>query len=121
MDQARRRPWIDWWHTANIQNSAVREYTKWDDHPFSIEAFPDSIERGCRIAQAQPQGPVYIALDADLQEAVVEGERPRPVTGDATPAALYPEPGELRRLASLLAAAERPMIVAGNVGRDRAM
>src|SRR3954466_9124765 len=29
MDQARRRPWIDWVHTANVQNTAVREYTKW--------------------------------------------------------------------------------------------
>ncbi|MPZ72576.1 MAG: hypothetical protein GEU74_04990 [Nitriliruptorales bacterium] len=27
----RRRPNIDWIHTANVQGNAVRDYTKWDD------------------------------------------------------------------------------------------
>jgi acetolactate synthase-1/2/3 large subunit len=118
MDTARRRPWIDWVHTANVQNTAVREYTKWDDHPYSVEAIPDSLHRGYRIATSQPQGPVYIALDADLQEQVVEGDRPSPVTGDAPPTRLGPDPVALRAVAEALCRAERPVIVAGYVGRD---
>jgi acetolactate synthase-1/2/3 large subunit len=45
MDQAKRRPWIDWVHTANVQNSSVRDFTKWDDHPYSAEAIPESFAR----------------------------------------------------------------------------
>src|ERR671936_737375 len=64
----RRRPNIDWIHTANVQGNAVREYTKWDDQPYAIASVPESVARGYRIATAAPQGPVYIALDAGLQE-----------------------------------------------------
>jgi acetolactate synthase-1/2/3 large subunit len=118
MDTARRRPWIDWVHTANVQNTAVREYTKWDDHPYSVGAIPDSLHRGCRIATSHPQGPVYIALDADLQEQVVEGDRPSPITGDAPPTRLGPDPAALSAVAAELCRAVRPVIVAGYVGRD---
>lgn len=121
MDAARRRPWIDWIHTANVQNTAVREYTKWDDHPFSVAAIPDSLERGWRIAGAHPQGPVYIALDADLQEEEVVGDRPKLRTLDASPTGLSPDPGALDELAEILCAATNPVIVAGAVGRDPLM
>ena len=121
MDAARRRPWIDWVHTANVQNTAVRDYTKWDDHPHSVEAIPDSLERAYRVAAAEPQGPVYVALDADLQEQRIEGPRPVPVTDQALPTRLAPDPVALQTLAEDLCAAERPMIIAGSVGRDAAM
>ena len=32
----RRRPNIDWIHTANVQGNVVRDYTKWDDQPASV-------------------------------------------------------------------------------------
>ena len=64
----RRRPHIDWIHTANVQGNAVSDYTKWDDQPASIASVPESVMRGYRIASAAPQGPVYIGLDAGLQE-----------------------------------------------------
>jgi acetolactate synthase-1/2/3 large subunit len=121
MDAARRRPWIDWIHTANVQNTAVREYTKWDDHPYSVDAIPDSIERGYRVATAHPQGPVYIALDADLQEQQFAGDPPRPIQNDAAPSPLAPEAVALESLADALCGAERPIVVAGAVGRDPEM
>jgi benzoylformate decarboxylase/acetolactate synthase-1/2/3 large subunit len=120
MDSARRRPWIDWLHTANVQNTAVRDFTKWDDHPHSVAAFPDSLARAYRVATSEPQGPVYVALDADLQEEVVE---PGPVVTrtDATPSLLAPEPAALAQLARTLCEAERPLLIAGAVCRDPAM
>jgi acetolactate synthase I/II/III large subunit len=118
MDGARRRPWIDWIHTANVQNTAVRDYTKWDDHPYSVEAIPESLARGLRVASAEPAGPVYIALDADLQEQAVDGLPIPAVAADATPTRLGPDPGALARLAELLVGAERPVVVTGSVGRD---
>jgi acetolactate synthase-1/2/3 large subunit len=120
MNAARRRPWIDWIHTAKLQNTAVRDFTKWDDHPFSVDAIPDSLARAYRVASAHPQGPVYIALDADLQEQPLDGD----VSTDSSPptsSRLGPDPQALESLAAMLAAAERPLLVAGAVGRDPVM
>src|SRR5262249_40731671 len=54
MDAAVRRAGIDWIHSANVQNSAVREYTKWDDYPASIAALADSMARAQTIAITEP-------------------------------------------------------------------
>jgi benzoylformate decarboxylase/acetolactate synthase-1/2/3 large subunit len=116
----RRRPNIDWIHTANVQGNVVREYTKWDDQPFSVASVPESIMRGYRVATAAPQGPVYIALDAGLQEDELDGDLDLPDFGRLkTPAPIGPDPKALRRLADALVAAERPVIVAGYAGRDQ--
>ncbi|TMB99289.1 MAG: thiamine pyrophosphate-binding protein, partial [Chloroflexi bacterium] len=42
MDRRRRRPAIDWIHTAQVQGEAVRNFTKWDDQPFTVADFPAS-------------------------------------------------------------------------------
>ena len=36
VDAAKRRPWIDWIHTAQDQGALVRNFTKWDDQPASV-------------------------------------------------------------------------------------
>lgn len=120
MDAARRRPWIDWVHTADSQNTAVRDFTKWDDHPYSVEAVPDSLARAYRIATTEPAGPVYVALDADLQEQVVTGERPVP-TVLPQPTRIAPDPEALAAVADELVAAHRPVLVTGSVCRDHTM
>ena len=38
MDATRRRPWIDWIHTALVQGNQVRDYVKLDDQPASLAA-----------------------------------------------------------------------------------
>jgi benzoylformate decarboxylase/acetolactate synthase-1/2/3 large subunit len=115
----RRRPNIDWIHTANVQGNVVREYTKWDDQPFSVASVPESVMRGYRIATAAPQGPVYIALDAGLQEDEVSDDLELPNWERLkTPTRIGPDPGALRDLATRLVAAERPVLVAGYAGRD---
>jgi len=35
-DAAKRRPWIDWIHTASDQAALVRDFTKWDNQPASV-------------------------------------------------------------------------------------
>ena len=118
MDAAKRRPWIDWVHTANVQNSAVRDFTKWDDSPLSLDAVPDSLARAWRVAQMEPQGPVYVALDAALQEEPLDG-RVTPAPSDAPlPSRMAPDPAAIDRLAAMLVAAERPVMVTGYACRS---
>ena len=69
VDAVKRRPWIDWIHTARDQGAIVRNFTKWDDQPASPAAARESVLRACWIANTAPQGPIYINLDAELQEA----------------------------------------------------
>jgi acetolactate synthase-1/2/3 large subunit len=115
----RRRPNIDWIHSANVQGQAVRDYVKWDDQPFSIASVPESIMRAYRIATAAPQGPVYVALDAALQEDELEAEVELPDWSRLrTPSPIGPDPSALRRLGEALVRAERPLCVAGYAGRD---
>lgn len=114
----RRRPWIDWIHTALVQGQAVRDYVKWDDQPASIAAIPEALVRGHRIAVTEPQGPVYVCFDADLQEQPLGAP---PALPDfhrfAPPSRVQADPAALERAAALLDAAERPVIVAQYAGR----
>jgi len=69
MDEAKRRPHIDWTHTALVQGNAVRDYTKWDYQPTSIHGVPESFARAYSIMMTEPKGPIYMCYDAAMQEA----------------------------------------------------
>ena len=68
MDAMQRRPWVDWIHTARDLGALVRGYTKWDDQPGSVAAAIEAIVRAHQIAMTYPKGPVFVCLDATLQE-----------------------------------------------------
>ena len=121
MDSANRRPWIDWVHTANVQGNLVRDFVKWDDQPGSVEAVPDSFIRAYRLATSDPQGPVYICYDADVQEKQLDGAVSLPSL-DRYPAPLAlqaPEEGFEKTVRWLLEA-KKPVILADWVGRREA-
>ena len=71
-DAAKRRPWIDWVHSARTQALIARDYLKWDDQPASIEAVAASLTRAHRIATTVPCGPTYVSLDVLLQEQLLD-------------------------------------------------
>ena len=121
MAYERRRPNIDWIHTANVQGNAVRDYTKWDDQPTTIDSVPESIARGYRVAMTEPRGPVYICLDAGLQEDRLDHDiEPLDVERFKVPSRIGPDPAALEELAQVLVAAERPVMITGYAGRDQA-
>ena len=39
----KRRPWIDWIHSALVQGNLIRDFVKYDDQPASIHSVPESI------------------------------------------------------------------------------
>src|SRR4249920_4029678 len=54
MDATRRRPWIEWIHTALVQGTQVRDYVKLDDQPASVAAIPEAFLRAWRLARTEP-------------------------------------------------------------------
>jgi thiamine pyrophosphate-dependent acetolactate synthase large subunit-like protein len=121
VDAAKRRPWIDWIHTAADQGAIVRHYTKWDDQPASPAAAREALLRAFWIANTAPQGPVYINLDADLQESVLEKPLPHLDVARFMPAVAAAAPPTLiKEAAALLKGAKHPVILAGRVSRDLA-
>jgi acetolactate synthase-1/2/3 large subunit len=116
---ATHRRSTDWVHTALVQGNAVRDYVKYDDQPNSVDAIPESFLRAYRIAMTEPRGPVYICLDTDVQEekiskpmVVPHAQLFRPPAGPAA------NPESLRQASRLLAEAQWPVIVAGELGRN---
>ncbi len=118
MDEAKRRPHIDWTHSALVQGNAVRDYVKWDYQPTSIDGVPESFARAYSIMTTEPQGPVYMCYDAALQEAPLAQPVALPPVGmAATPAPMAPDPRALQAIAGKLIAAEHPMLLAEYAGR----
>ena len=68
VDAARRRPWIDWIHTSADQGALIRQFSKWDDQPASVEAALDSLALAYSLTGEAPSAPVYVCLDVSLQE-----------------------------------------------------
>ncbi len=119
VDAANRRPWIDWIHTAADQGAVVRNYTKWDDQPASPAAARESLLRATWMANTAPMGPVYVNLDAEMQEAKLnEPLPPLDAKRFMPPAASSASPEAIKEAAALLKAAKRPVILMGRVSRS---
>ena len=121
MDETKRRPRIDWIHTALVQGEAVRAYTKWDYQPTVIDGVPESFARAYSVMMTEPRGPIYMCYDAWLQEQPLEHAVALPPKGAAkVPSPMAPDPAALERAAEMLIAAKRPVILAEYVGREPA-
>jgi len=119
VDAVKRRPWIDWIHTARDQGAIVRNYVKWDDQPASPAAAREGLLRAAWMAQTAPMGPVYVNLDAEMQEAALAAPLPPIDTARfAPPAPVTAPPEAIARAAEMLRAAKRPVILAGRTSRD---
>jgi thiamine pyrophosphate-dependent acetolactate synthase large subunit-like protein len=119
VDAVKRRPWIDWIHTARDQGALIRGYTKWDDQPASPIAAREAVLRAGWIANTAPRGPTYVNLDAEMQEsklpepvANIDAQRYMPSMTSGAPA------DAVIAAADLLRGAKHPVILTGRVSRD---
>lgn len=121
VDAAKRRPWIDWIHTARDQGALVRPFVKWDDQPASALAAREAVVRAAWLARTAPQGPVYVNLDSEVQETALEDELPPIDIARFMPAietAVAPQ--TLGNALDLLKTAQRPVLLVGRVSRTEA-
>jgi thiamine pyrophosphate-dependent acetolactate synthase large subunit-like protein len=115
----KRRPWIDWIHTAKDQGALVREFVKWDDEPRSPEGIVEAFVRGMQLTSVEPCAPVYICLDAGLQEEklsravelpdMVRYARPQPSQADVA---------VVEQVADALIGTERPVLLIGKLAKE---
>src|SRR3990167_8431013 len=119
MDTTRRRPQINWIHTANVQGNAIRDYVKWDDQPYNAASIPESFARAYRVMMTEPKGPVYLCWDAGIQEDKLNGKIPLPnVTRLMPPSPIQGDLKALEKVAEMLVAAKNPVILTDYTGRN---
>ena len=97
----------------------VRDFVKWDDEPISLDAMTSSLVRAHRLAMTSPEGPTFVAMDALLQEEPAPDTQFEHLLSPLPNAITAPLP-DLERLAGMIVAAERPVILADFVGRSEA-
>ncbi|MDZ4245719.1 MAG: thiamine pyrophosphate-dependent enzyme, partial [Dehalococcoidia bacterium] len=116
-EAAKRRNMPEWLHAAIVPGELVRNYVKWDHHVLSVSGLLDTFIRGYKLAVDQPQGPVFICLDAIMQESEVAEPVAMPPSKDIlNTSTLYPDPEVVKQIASLLVNAEMPVIFADRAG-----
>ncbi len=120
IDANNRRPWIDWIHSSKDHGALIRNFIKWDDEPQSVEAAIESVLRGNQIARSKPRGPVYICLDAGLQETPIKNSVKIPDPDRFQPA---PPPAAtratVRKAIGAIKAAKLPVMLLGRGDRSQ--
>src|SRR5258705_4099496 len=109
MHGSRNRP-IHWAQESFDQAGMIREYVKWDYELRNFTQLETVVDRALAVAQAEPQGPVYLTLPSevlaekhDVFEYAPVSRAPKPGAAAAAPEAI---PGAPR----LLAPAPNPII-----------
>ena len=120
LDATRRRPGVEWNHSAQDAAAMVRDYTKWDDTPVSLQHFAESAVRAYKISMTLPRSPVVVVADAALQEDPIPKDAVLRIPKLTLTTPPQGDSGSVAEAARLLVAAENPVIVSGRVGRTEA-
>jgi len=115
-DAALRRG-AEWYHGVQDAAAMVRDYTKWDDFPWSLTAFGESAVRAYQIALTPPMAPVVVVLDGGLQEHPVPRSERLPIPKTSLPVPPQGDSAAVEQAARMLVAAEYPVLVADRLAR----
>ena len=115
-DAAIRRG-AEWYHGVQDAAGMVRDYTKWDDFPWSLGHFAESAVRAYQIALTPPMAPVVMVLDGGLQEHPISKDERLSIPKLSMPAPPQGELGAVEQAARMLVAAEYPVLVADRLAR----
>jgi thiamine pyrophosphate-dependent acetolactate synthase large subunit-like protein len=120
LDATERRPGVEWTHSVQDAASLVRDFSKWDDTPISLEHFAESAVRGYTLAVTPPMGPVLLVADSELQERPLAADFRLRLPRISMPAPPHGDVAAIAEAARLLVDAENPVIVADRVARTPA-
>jgi len=112
-DGSERRSYVEWVHSVQDAAAMVRDYTKWDDNPGSLEHWGESMVRGYNLSRTPPQMPVMLVCDEDLQEQAI----PASFSGHIPKLGAHKPPagdlGSVNEVARMLVNAENPALITG--------
>ena len=117
LDASKRPPGVPTFHSAQDINALVRDFTKWDDTPVSLQHFAQSFVRAYKMAMTPPHEPVIIALDCAMQEETLRDRSKLKIPRYVPTAPPQGDMNAVREAARLLAAAERPLVIADKYAR----
>jgi thiamine pyrophosphate-dependent acetolactate synthase large subunit-like protein len=118
-DAAVRRP-AEWYHGVQDAALMVRDFTKWDDTPWSLTHFAESAVRAYRLALTPPMAPVVLVLDGILQEEGFAKDALPAIPKMTMPAMPAADPATIDETARMLVAAESPVLVVDRLARTPA-
>jgi len=119
MDADKRRPGVEWYHCVQDPAALLRDFTKWDDQPASLQHFAESVMRAYKIATTPPMGPVVITADGDLAEESVHDEKKLRIPKLTMSIPSQGDSGAVSEAAKMLAAAQNPVILADRACRSQ--
>jgi acetolactate synthase-1/2/3 large subunit len=119
LDADKRRPGVEWYHCVQDPAAILRDFTKWDDQPASLQHFAESVMRGYKLATTPPMEPVVITADGYLQEAAIQNEKKLHIPKLTRSIPPQGDSGALAEAAKMLVAAERPIIIADRMARSQ--
>lgn len=118
-DEGERRPNADWQHSAHDQATMVRDMVKWDDQPYSMQGFNESMVRAYDIATTAPLAPVLLVCNGELMENELPPEERKKLSVPKLKERFSPQGdlGAVREAAKWLVNAENPVVIADRYAR----
>ena len=116
-DAADRLPNVPTYHAAQDPLSMVRDFTKWDDQPASLQAYAEAMVRAYKITMTPPMEPVAISLDGHLQEHAIEKGKKLVIPKLVIPSPPAGESGAVKEVAQMLVQAQFPVLVVDRAAR----
>ena len=73
---AERRGSVEWLHSVQDAAAMIREFTKWDDNPASLQHLlgESACVRAYQLAMTPPTMPVVLVADGELQESPIPAD-----------------------------------------------
>ncbi|MBI2880340.1 MAG: thiamine pyrophosphate-requiring protein [Candidatus Tectomicrobia bacterium] len=109
---------IHWAQESFDQGAIVREFVKWDYELRNAAQLETVVDRALTLATAEPAGPVYLSLPREVLAEPVGPFAFHSPSRKPGRSLRYPDPHDVDRAAEVLAAARRPLIITGALGRD---
>jgi acetolactate synthase I/II/III large subunit len=110
---------IHWPQELFDQAGMVREFVKWDYELRNGHQLESVVDRAMKIAMSEPRGPVYLTMPREVLAGAMEGPSLGSVRGAGGNTSPYPDLTAIDEAASILANAERPLIIAQSSGQDQ--
>jgi acetolactate synthase-1/2/3 large subunit len=115
-DAALRRS-AEWYHGVQDAADMVRDFTKWDDTPWSLGHFAESAVRAYKVAMTPPMAPVVLVCDGHLQEDPIARDADLHIPKLTVPVPPQGESAAVEEAARMLVDAEYPVLVADRLAR----